>query len=341
MANGITQQVFEQLTSAPQFENPAALAGCVAASTGLIALQLGIHRGSKEALAVKSPNPALLEAAIINPETKRPVKQSTFRRIGSTALIVMGLGIAGGSTLANPTYETTSPNNQANTAVIVDSSLSMLHTGDMDTQKTTRFTSAESALQSSNYRGNMSVVQFGDGDHVTIPLSKTWKSQLNRLNQQQVNPNGGDLVHALETTASLFPDNSKKQSQNAGNTIVVVSDGTIENTADELTAEAKKLAAQKINVEVVVAGNENTTYKIDGSKPVQSGVQPEIFKGFGEQNVIQATNNNQVIKAVDSKLKAAGSSKENQSWRVLMGAGLALAAVGLVKDYLQRARKIV
>ncbi len=343
MANGIAHNLVEQLT-VPQFETPAAMVGSVAIAGALVLSQLGIHKHSKEAFAVKNPNPALLKEAVVNPETHRSVKASTLRRLGSSMLLTLGLGLGAGSLLSHPSYESTSPNDSANTAVVMDSSWSMLKTHDMGNQNTSRFSLARKSLSQADYPGSLAVVQFGQGEHISIPLSKDWKPRTGRINNRQVDPNGGDLSHALDTAASLLPDRRRPKKTNGAdiqNTILVVSDGTIENTADEISAEVHKLKAQGTNVEVIVPGTNSAKYQVGNGVPLASGIRPDIFKGFNRDQVTVAGNEVALNQAIRDSLNQAGTSKERHDWQLGLGLGVLIGSVGLIKDIWQRARRIV
>lgn len=244
--------------------------------------------------------------------------------------IAIGLGIAA-LQLAQPTYDATYPDAKAEVVVIADSSSSMF-AKDLGEPGVTRYAAAIQGLKESEFQGSLGIIQTAaETELITKPIVG-WRPQAASIDQPRVNPNGGEIGPALDLAASLFTEDPETKLRSG--TIVMLSDGTVNKSREQLQTQADKLKKMGIIVRVVVPGTSEGTYVLPKStQKVKAGIQPDNFAAFGD-NVTQADTVEEVREAVSKDIKTAGTRRERKNWPVplILGSAIGLLGVGrLVK----------
>jgi len=335
----LTNEIFESVQHLPtDVERPVAAVAALAAAGVLVAAQrIGFNR-SEEQLSDHFPNPALLEATI-----DQDPKSIRRQRLSPTALQVVGLGLIGASAFGNPTYETDKLTDGANVVIVEDVSYSMERTADLGQAGQTRMDAVTRAINNLNYEGRLGVIQVAAGQELVTPLSSRWEKDKKLIARVNVEGNGGKLEPAIKLADSLLPQTvgGDGKSKREG-TVVVISDGTIEDSAESLSKEAAALKHSGAETKIIVPGTAIGQYKLKGSNtPISSKSQPERFAAFGAKNVTTAQTVEAVNSAVAREVRDAGMTSKDNKWYVAMAAGGLLFAVGLAKDALQRARRVI
>lgn len=356
--SGISNQIIDQFTHAPVIEHPELAAASLAIAGGLVLAQLGIHRKVQEKFTADIPNPALIDASVeeVHSQSRvgNRVTQSSWRRLGSTMLIMTGLGLAGAAWFGDAKIETTNDNSDAKTVFVVDGSLSMLHTKDVGS-KQSRFEMVKNALGSVDDSGNAAFVEFAANNHLVEPMTADWQAAASELGTKNVDPNGGQLVSALELAASVLPRESSsatKKPANRGETVLVISDGTIEDTQEisgttkdteeALKEELSTLRLQNIQSKVIIAGKEKASYNLhDGSGNIDSGIDAHVFDGFGQKNIKVADTEKETIAAINTFTSKTGNTTKQDRWKLPFVIAASLFAGGLGWDYFQKAKRVV
>ncbi len=345
MAYEAINQALDQVSTLPgAFEHPATAAAVIAAGAGIYTYEHLRFRHTQTEYGVAFSNPALLKRSAED-ITGKPVgdklAEHTWSRLGSRLLMIGGLSIAAAAQIAHPTYETTTANTDANVAVVLDGSFAMDQTSDLG-DKTTRYQAAVEGLKKADYHGKMAVVEFGANNVLAIPLSADWHQQTQLLAEPAVNGNGGQLEAAVESAARLLPVTlaNNTEAHHTG-TVVVVSDGILENTPQQLSDEAKVLQDQGVNVRVIVPGTPDGSYKERDNRAVSSSIKPEVFQAFGKDNVTIASTHAEVTDAVKKAVADSGRTKRRKDWNVPLFAGAAFFVGGLIRDGRQRVRKVI
>lgn len=346
MAREVVEQIIDQLDIPTAIDRPELLGAAALVAAGVMAAQSLRHRRAEEAFAVDFPNPSLLEHTIRATAGSKgfdTLRASGRRRLGPSFMMMGGLALAGGSHFADPRIETLVPDESAATVVIMDSSLSMLNTTDMGGKDTSRYEAALGGLNRIDYEGSLGVVSFAANQAVSVPLTHNWRSGMDTLTSPSVNPNGGNLAPALELAASLLPtetDEGQTGTRRGGN-ILLISDGTVEDAPEVIAAQAKTLRERGIGVNVVVPGAKEATYTVGGSEPVSSGARTDIFSVLTEQELASQDNAEELAESIDSVIDRVGKRTQENPWLPPVLVGGLLFAGGLIKDTLQRARRVV
>lgn len=333
----IIQQTIDQMTHYPTgMERPAMVAGAIALTAAAVALQTHRFNKTEEQFAVDNYAGSELMKTTLIPDSKA----NRRGRLRSPRLELVGLGLAAAALLAQPTYETSIPDETANVVVVDDMSSSMLLARDLSESGVSRSQAVNAGLFSADYKASLAVVQTAEGNKIVLPLTKNWEVQRAVIEKPAVKPNGGALVAGLELAASALPL-SKDGTKRDGN-IIILSDGTIDDDPSAVTAEAQKLKDQGITVKVIVPGSEAGTYTLtEGSAPVKAGANPSRFAGFGEDNVVATNDVNKIEAAVRSAVESSGSTSEQHPWNLPLYAGIGLLAAGFVMNQYQRSKRVV
>jgi hypothetical protein len=329
----IIQPLIDSLAHLPlNMDHPLSGVGSIVVAGAAILAERTVFNHTDDSWAAQFPNPALLEQSI-----KPDADKVRRARLAPAMAVTAGLGALAFQLLGNPTYESTSLNHAANVVVVADASLSMLNTKDVGTAQLTRFTAAKTALQEASYPGNLGIVQSGASVRVVAPLGSD-KNTLAQAEKPQVDPNGGNMVQAINTAASLLPIKNGKHE----GSLLVISDGTIDDTAPEITAAATAIKQSGISIKVVVPGTAQGKYQL-GVNPQQipSGASPDVFAGLGANNVIEAKDAPSITKAIQETLVDAGTNHENHPWYVPGMIGALLLGGGMARiKWLLATRKI-
>jgi hypothetical protein len=338
IVNEVSGQVFESLQHVPQgIDRPALAAGSLLVAAACTLAMRRTYEHTEEPLAAKFPNPAL--AAKVLPNAKKN-RQS---RLAPAAAEIVGLGLIGVSIFGQPNYHTDKLDSEANTVLVDDVSLSMIKTADMGEPDTSRSAATHRGIFAADYTGKLGVVQTAGNQDVVLNLSSSWKDHTKVITRTAVNPNGGELVPAIETAASLLPANPSKPGKREG-TLVINSDGTVDGSSLEMAKEAAKLKQEGIRVKVVVPGTFQGSFKLhpkSSSPSTPVPVKPELFASFGAQNVHQAKTAEQAAQVLKEEITDAGISREKRYWWTPAAIGGLLALGGFFTDKWQRAKRII
>lgn len=331
---GITSQLIESTTHLPGgLEHPIETVGVLA---GTAALYLGgslRYSMTEEAAAMPYSNAALLEKQVLPSRS-----QARRDRLAPMLAELAGAGLLAAQFLGHPTYESSIADTHANVIAIEDVSFSMAQTHDLGSDAVTRDQAVATALGEVPYKGSLGVIQTAASTKVTVPLNKDWLSYKAALGKDSVDPNGGQLVQAMDLAGSLLAQAGAKHE----GTIVVVSDGTVDDSPEAINSEVAKLKKEGITLKAVVIGTAEGTYNLANSKQqVSSAVQPDRFDGFGSDNVVQVKTIQAVNAEMDKLIHDAGTNHEKHTWPGLGILGGVLFATGFIKDKLQRTGRTV
>ena len=328
-------QIIDSLAHLPNgIDHPIAAAGTLVVAAAALITERGVFNHTDDDWAAQFPNAALLEKSV-TPDLKR-VRRA---RLAPALAVTAGLGLAAVQFFGNPTYESTTADHDAKLIVVEDVSLSMLHSADLGDPKLTRLAAVTGALQEASYPGSLGIVQAGAKVLPTANLSADWKTNLAQAEKPQVDPNGGQMVTALNLAASLLP--TAKNGQHEGS-LLVISDGTIDDTASEIAIAASALRRSGVTIKVIVPGTAQGKYELGASKQlISSGASANVFAAFGSKNIIEAKDAKTVNHAIKESLSDAGTSHENHTWYIPGMIGALLLGGGVLTDKWQRAtRKI-
>lgn len=333
MANSYEPFV-DAITHVPTgMEHPVLTGFAVAAVVGggyLAQQYMSSHRHEQGAVDVRRNQAAILASQI------GTAKETDKQRFSPVAKTFIGLGFLALQFVGQPTYETTVPNPNAETVVVADVSNSMYYGHDVGgTAKDTRSSVAIDALKQSQYTGLLGFVQTASTNKIISKPVKNWRPLIKEFGSAQVDPNGGQLIPALDRASSLLSENPATHKRDG--TILVISDGTINESAADLTTEAAKLQKAGITLRVVVPGTANGGYRLPGTTTqVLAGAEPGRFNGFGS-DVRAATNVGAINQAVQSQLESAGKSHERHGWPVPGELG----ALALVLAFGQFSKRVI
>lgn len=332
----LTNQIIDSLAHLPRgIDHPIAAAGSLVAAGAALLAERAVFNRTDDTWAAQFPNAALLEQSVTPDPNK--VRRT---RLAPALAVTAGIGALAFQVLGNPTYESTTANRDAKVVVVQDVSLSMLHTEDLGTPRLTRLTAVNTALQeaSASYVGNLGIVQSGATVRVTAPLGSP-KARLTQAEKPQVDPNGGQIVPAINLAASLLP--SAKNGKHEGS-VLVISDGAIEQSSAEVATVASALKRDGVSVKVIVPGTAQGKYELGaGRQQILSGASADVFAAFGAKNVIEAKDAKSINKAIKETLGDAGTNHENHTSYIPGIIGALLLGGGISRDKWQRAtRKI-
>lgn len=241
--------------------------------------------------------------------------------------VALGLGIAA-LQLAQPTYEATYPDAEAEVMVVADVSSSMVYTSDLGANNTTRYGAAIEGLKESDFQGSLGFIQTAGSTQIMSKPITDWRAQVASIELPKVDPNGGSFIPALEQAATLFTENPETKLRNG--TIVVVSDGTVNESREQINAQADKLEEMGLTVRVVVPGSNDGEYTLpQTTQQTKAGIKPDSFAAFGD-SVTRADTVEEVKEAVSEDITAAGTRREKEDWPVpvLLGGAIALVGAG-------------
>lgn len=320
--------------------------GLVAASAvvgGALATAAWIsHKRSDEKMAVEFPNPVAMEQAIRDVRGD-DIEGNSSRlrrlRIAPALAMVAGTAVTAMGALGGFKQESTSSKESAQTVMVQDASYSMQYSRDLGTS---RLSATIDALNTSGYRGNLSVIEAATDSTTRIPMERSWRDDLTELRKPEVDPNGGNIADAIDDAMSDLPiEKNDKGDRVRRGTVLVVSDGTISNTQKQMAKVAERAKENGVNLRVVVPGTPDATYQIPGSQPVKSGVNPDVFASFGSKNIAVADSQEAVGTAVHNALMSAGSRREVKDWNTLRNVGIALMVLAGLAMSMQVVRKVV
>ncbi len=335
--SGTLTQLIESAQHLPRdAENPlGGAAALLATGIALTAMRLGFNR-TDEAYAAEFPNPALLEKSITPDD-----RANRSARLGAAVLEVAGVGLIAASLIGHPTYSTSKVNSQANVIVVDDVSNSMRFTRDLGQSGASRSEAVTAGIDSVSYTGKLGVIQVAANHNVAVPLSQDWRTQKARIAKLSVDANGGQLTPALQLAESLLPLSRKVAGGHEG-TVVLISDGTVDDSGNSIANEASTMTRDGVKLKVIVPGTANGTYKLNvNAPPADSGVQPQLFNGVGANNISQPQTAEAVTSDVRQQIEDAGSVGEQHPWLPAVAFGIAMGAVGLFRNVRQRASRKV
>ena len=323
MANSY-EPIVEAFTHVPtDMAHPWLSAAAVAAIAG--AGYLGrdyMSRANEQGAVDFRRNATALQASQIGTE-----KATDKQRRAPAALALAGLALAAVQ-IGQPFYNVSLPNPNSEVAVVADVSNSMYYGHDVGSPKDTRYSAAIDALKQSKYQGWLGFVQTANSNKIITKPVKNWQPLVKEFAKPQVDPNGGQLIPALERASQVLSEDPHTH-QRSG-TILVISDGTVNESAQDLTTEASKLQKTGITLRVVVPGTPDGGYILPGTtQTIKAGAAADRFDGFGA-HVYRATNVAAINQAVQSQLEASGITREHRNWPVpgALGALALLVALG-------------
>lgn len=328
-----TNEILQNLSNYPDaLTHPVETAGILGGTAvAIVAGRLWHRKAGEKTAEAFGGNRELAEKAVVSVRGNKETPASRRRRLAPGIGFVAGAGIALASFFGHPTFSNSHSNKSAEIVVVNDSSLSMLKTADLG-GNVTRYSATQAGLKQAGakYAGNLAVVSFGSNVEVSVPLEpkSSWQSDLGGLKHPDVNPNGGDLSGAVSTALSLLPESPShngRQQQRDGR-IIILSDGTVDSSAQEMADVASSIKKSGASVKVVVPGQTQASYRVDGGQPIASGSETQTFAAFGAANVEQATTVNGVVSDVEQAIAGASTVQEQDEWWVPLGVGLALAA---------------
>lgn len=330
----VTSQLIESATHFPNgVEHPFWFVGAAVGSYCVYRLGELRFQATEEAAAVPYSNGALLEKQVLPGR-----KQARRDRLAPVLAEVAGLGLVAAQFLGHPTYESTITDTHANVIAVEDVSFSMAQTHDLGSATITRDQAVATALETAPYKGSLGVIQAAASAKVAVPLNKNWHSYKNELHKGLVDPNGGQIVQAMDLAGSLLQQAAAKHE----GTVVVVSDGTVDDSGEAIATEAAKLEKEGIVLKAVVVGTGEGTYSLNGSKQqTPSPVQPDRFDGFGADNIVQAKTVHAVDTEMDKLIHDAGTGHQKHTWPGLGILGGLVFSAGFLKDKWQRINRIV
>ena len=328
----LTKQLFQSVEHLPQgLEHPGAAVGSLVAVGAALAAEYFMFNQSQEKFAVPFPNAALLERAVTPDYAK-----NRRARLAGTLAMTAGAGLVAFQLLGQPTYESTELNRAANVIAVRDVSWSMLYTKDLGV---TRSAAVGAGLRAASYAGSLGIVQMGASARVVLPLTEKWQSRLATAEKVQVDPNGGQMVSAINLAESLLPLSNHGKAEG---TIVILSDGTIEQGPADIAAVAQRLKRDGVAIKVVVPGTAAGEYTLsETSRTVPSGASAAVFAAVGASNIVEAKDAKSVTKAVTEALVDAGTTRQQHPWNVPGAIGVGLFGAGLARDITQRLRRTV
>ncbi|NBU33078.1 VWA domain-containing protein [bacterium] len=320
--NAAQQSIVESLPHLPiGVEHPQAL-GLFAVGAAAYMGMRAMYDNKDSAAYVDFANPAVLNE-VVHPSPNK-ARRSTLR---DTACAVVGFTALGIGLIGQPFSEQTTVTDKAATVVILDESFSMSNT--LDIGVSSRLDAARIALQSTTLQNSqLALVEAGATSVVAMPMTDVWTRQSltdTLAVKNRVDPNGTQLVDSIKLSSSLLPADAEKK------TIVIVSDGTIQDELTDLQAASEKLKSNAIGVKVIAVGTPNANYQLSASSPVvQSGVKTDKLQVLDDNIQVVATSAD-VNKAVDDVLNSANKVPVRQRWFGLEVAGGILAVFGVTK----------
>lgn len=332
----ITTRVVDQITNGPDSVTHPAIAGI--AFVGAVAAAFYQDRRNQkeeEKFAAPFQNPAALE------EARMSVRGIASRRrhIAPALALTVSAGIASAGLVGGFKYESEKVNDGARVALVSDVSLSMTETEDVGIS---RHAAVNEGIRTSDYKGRISVVEAAYGSKLRLPMESRSAQDLSILDKPAIDPNGGELASGIEKALSQLPASKDLQTNKVTRegALVVISDGTVISSPDEMEKIANDVKKSGVKVKVIVPGTPQGQYAIGSSEQIKIGINPGTFKDFGGENVTTATTREGVVKAVGSAIEDVGTTKVEVTWYVPLGVGLGFMALSGLMLGAQRTRRI-
>jgi hypothetical protein len=294
---------------------------------------------SVEPIALQVANADQLAASVTeSPKEIKKIRLQPVRRMLLGGSLVT-IGLASGFT-----YNTTQIDKHTDEAVVVGTTGSERYTQDVNESGVSRYDAVQKGISTANYHGNLGIIQSGADSKITLNLTTHWKSRSAQALKPQVDPNGNGmdpvkLTPSINLAESLLQP-GKKVGEHTG-TILIVSDGTVDDSPAEIAATASKLHKEGVKVEVVVPGTSNGTYKLKGiNREISSKANPGMFDSFGADSVVQAKSAQEIEQAIRHEVADADTSNHKNPWYNLDVIGAAIMGLALWKGWMQRIKKV-
>lgn len=313
-------------------EHPSALAAATAGALAAGYLLARHHNASEQDGTTHYNRAGLMQALEDSGANTDAAKRANTRyRVGPLAAAAVGVGIMTTGVLGGFYHESTAPNGDAKVVIIEDVSNSMLRTNDMvgGLSRSDSLYNAMQAAAQSGYAGEAAVIQVADGDNVAIPMSKDWGTQLVILEEPTVDPNGGDIVKAMQDAAAILPyvPSMPDEAPKRTGTIVIGSDATVSNEQSQIAAEIASLQDAGVTVKLIVPGTKEGSYTLAGQE-TKSGIQPELFETLGAENITITDSPEQVAQSMTELLQTEGTQTNRDPYVLITAAGLAITLAG-------------
>ncbi|MDL2341826.1 MAG: VWA domain-containing protein [Patescibacteria group bacterium] len=324
-------QTYETIIEAVQHvptdvHNPIATGLAVAAVAGVGFLTKQYHTATNERGAYDARgNGDQIRASLIGYEAK-----NNKYRFAPVKKIAAGLGLVAVQYIAQPGYQSSYADAGAEAMVVADASSSMIFTHDLGQAKLSRYDAAVKAIEQADFKGKLGFIEPAiDAKSPATVISKpaqNWRALAPKLQKPVVSPNGAQLVPAMEQAAALLTEDPKTHKRDG--TLVVISDGTVNESASDISEEITKLRRSGVTVRVVVPGTTSGTYRLPQTvKQSKAGVTPGVFAAASD-NLRLATDSQAVTAAVQAEIKTAGTGHEHHDWPIPGALGVLALALG-------------
>lgn len=317
-------------------EHPYLAIGVLGLTAVAMALERRTYDRTPDQDAAIASNPALVDHAATLAGIKRDpaqrAKEVRRQRLWPTMGATFGAGVIAFGVAGGFSDETKVSDTDGKSVAVLDSSYSMRHAADLGSDQT-RYGAAVEGLRESGHRGRVAVMDSGTRALIRIPMGAGWREHLIDLRRQAVDPSQGQLAEAIGDAISELPiTRDEKGETNRTGSVLVVSDGSIDSEPEEISEVAARARNIGVNINVVVPGTSTGSYRVDGSAPIPSRVQPQAFSAFGNENVKLASNEEEVKQAVEASL-AEGTSTETErtGWKLPLWLGGIITALSLAK----------
>lgn len=341
MPGEVPQQFIESLHNMPAINHPIEAVAVLAAGAVAIAAGRASFNKAHEQYTSDCADPEQLIQSIkeVRGEDAKPDDAGNRkRRLRPAYLSIAGLAITAASFVGQPTYNTDTLNNAANVVVVEDVTPSMWYTSDLGSLSAnkpalTRDQAVLDGISASNYTGTFSAIQTADTATAVISPQRNWKEYLPLLNEAHVGQINSiqTIVPAIQQAESLLPYSGNGKNQKREGTIVIASDGTVDDTAQQIQTEAAKLKHDGVKVEVVVPGTGTGQYTLyKGGQAFQSGVEPATFQAFGASHIEQPQTARATVEDIKNAINDAGKEQHKNTWLAsyVLGIGMLLTGYG-------------
>lgn len=258
-----------------------------------------------------------------------PEQLERKHRLGGANTTVLLGGLAAATLFLPMTYETNEQDTAAEAVVVVDESSSMLYTSDME-EGQTRHAATLGALDelSEDYDGRLAIVQAASGTEIATNMSNDWATRLPTLEEPTLDPNGGDVLQAIDEGANLL---SRDEEGNRAGALTVVTDGTVSAAPKEIDKAITKLESEGVAVQVIMPGTTDASYK-RGSVEAGSSIQPQMFEST-EAAVV--TSSDELAEALDQGITSEAAYTEQHKSFALSGALAIATVVAGIRQYMK------
>jgi hypothetical protein len=317
----------------PQLEHPVWGGVALAAGAALVASSVYLGKHTESRFAAQSPDPTLLQDAIISVQGGEVA--DTSRRMVWPGTLLAGAAIVGASLAASPYTMHEEVNDKARTVVVIGSS----YTGktlDDPASPITRSEAIADAFDSVDYQGRIAIVLAGgDKAALALPLEQNQPEQvITAIENSTVNPNGSDLAGGIELAKTLLP---RDEDGKPVGEIKIVTDGIVDNSQAQIDESIDSAEAEGIPVTGVLIGAAEANYSLDGFTQVDSSAQPAIFNALPAENVVRAETPAAISETLSGAMNEAGVTEVREDWNVALWVGGVLSALGLAgvtKNYI-------